>query len=35
MHEVGTQQHARRKNGIDALTIFNKTFQAFQKRNTQ
>jgi transketolase len=35
MHEVGTQQHARRKNGIDALAIFNKTFQAFQKRNTQ
>ena len=35
MHEVGTQQHARRKNGIDAFTIFNKTFQAFQKRNTQ
>jgi transketolase len=26
MHEVGSQQYARKLNGIDALNIFNKTF---------
>jgi transketolase len=35
MHEVGTQQHARKKNGIDALSIFNKTFKAYQKRKKE
>ena len=33
MHEVGTQQYARKLNGIDALNIFNKTFEVYQKRN--
>ena len=32
MHEVGSQQYARELNGIDALSIFNKTFKTYQKR---
>ena len=32
MHEVGSQQYARKLNGIDALNIFNKTLTAYQKR---
>ena len=35
MHEIGTQQHARKINGIDASNIFNKTLTAYQKRNTE
>ena len=35
MHEVGTQQHARKINGINAFNIFNKTLIAYQKRNTE
>ena len=35
IHEVGTQQHARKINGINALNIFNKTLIAYQKRNTE
>jgi len=35
MHEIGTQQHARKINGINALNIFNKTLIAYQKRNTE
>ena len=33
MHEVGTQQHARKKNGIDSLSIFDRTLEAYQKIN--
>jgi transketolase len=35
MHEVGTQQHARKLNGINALNIFNKTLKAYQKRHKE
>jgi len=35
MHEVGSQQYARELNGIDALSIFNKTFKTYQKRNKE
>ena len=35
MHEVGTQQYARKKNGIDALNIFKKTLEAYQKKHKQ
>jgi transketolase len=35
MHEVGSQQHARKKNGIDAFNIFNKTMQAFKDTKKQ
>ena len=35
MHEVGSQQYARKKNGINALNIFNKTLEAYQKKYKQ
>ena len=31
MHEIGTQQHARKINGIDASKIFKETLKAYQK----
>ena len=33
MHEVGSQEYARRVNGIDALSIYKKTLEAFQNIN--
>jgi len=32
MHEIGSQKYARKKNEIDALSIFNKTLKAYQER---